>query len=123
MADTRECVAMPLRPGTTPPSDVTDHKAVLCLGVSTAPAAAVVEAAGTDRTARPGSHALLDHLQQLSPSRRRVRWVTGWAVNATVEQAIALLPAKGWTAALRQDGKVHEIKGLAATWFLARSPS
>ena len=40
-----------------------------------------------------------------------MRWVTGWAVNATDEQAIALLPAKVWTTALRQDGKVHEIKG------------
>ncbi|WP_189787510.1 hypothetical protein [Streptomyces capitiformicae] len=52
-----------------------------------------------------------------------MRWVTGWAVNATVEQAIALLPAKVWTAALRQDGKVHATKGPAATWFLTRSPS
>ncbi|MDG5809358.1 hypothetical protein P9869_43500 [Streptomyces ossamyceticus] len=37
--------------------------------------------------------------------------MTGWAVNAPDEQAIALLPAKVWTAALRPDGKVHEIKG------------
>lgn len=29
VADTRECVAMLLRPGTAPPSDVTDHQAVL----------------------------------------------------------------------------------------------
>jgi hypothetical protein len=40
-----------------------------------------------------------------------VRWVTGWAINATDEQAIARLPEKAWTAALRQDGEVHEIKG------------
>lgn len=52
-----------------------------------------------------------------------MRWVTGWAVNATDEQAIALLLAKVRTAVLRQDGKVHEIKGPAATWFLTRSPS
>jgi hypothetical protein len=52
-----------------------------------------------------------------------VRWVTGWAVNATDEQAIALLPEKVWTAALRQDGKVHELKRPAATWFPAMSPS
>ncbi|MEH0524763.1 MULTISPECIES: hypothetical protein [Streptomyces] len=49
--------------------------------------------------------------------------MTGWAVNATDEQAIALLPAKVRTAVLRQDGKVYEIKGPAATWFLTRSPS
>ncbi|MER7480843.1 hypothetical protein ABTX60_24895 [Streptomyces sp. NPDC126510] len=49
--------------------------------------------------------------------------MTGWAVNATDEQTIALLPAKVGMAALRQDGKVHEIKGPAATWFLTRTPS
>ncbi|MFI2722537.1 hypothetical protein ACH5AI_40605 [Streptomyces collinus] len=58
------------------------------------------------------SRALLDHLQQLSASRRRVRWVTGWAIKRPGQQANALLPEKVWTAALRQDGKVHEIKGL-----------
>ncbi|TJZ96487.1 hypothetical protein [Actinacidiphila oryziradicis] len=51
------------------------------------------------------SHDVLDHLQTLTTSRRRVRWVTGWAINATDEQAIALLPENVWTAALRQDGE------------------
>jgi hypothetical protein len=40
-----------------------------------------------------------------------VCWVTGWAINTTDEQAIALLPEKVWTAALRQDSGLHEIKG------------
>ncbi|GFH37927.1 hypothetical protein [Streptomyces pacificus] len=47
----------------------------------------------------------------LSTSRRRVRWVTGWAINTADEKAIALLPERVWTAALRQDGRLHEIKG------------
>ena len=63
------------------------------------------------------SHEVLDHLQTLTTSRRRVRWVTGWAINATDEQAIALLPEQVWTAALRQDGEVHEIKGPDGEWI------
>ncbi|WP_370155883.1 transposase [Streptacidiphilus sp. EB129] len=63
------------------------------------------------------SHDVLDHLQTLTTSRRRVRWVTGWAVNDTDEQAIALLPETVWTTALRQDGKAHEIKGPDGEWI------
>src|SRR5262249_1790493 len=62
------------------------------------------------------SHDVLDHLQSLTTSRRRVRWVTGWGINDTDEQAIALLPETVWTAALRQDGEVHEIKGPDGEW-------
>ncbi|MFD4976158.1 transposase [Streptomyces sp. NPDC058424] len=47
----------------------------------------------------------------LTTSRRQVRWVTGWAIHTADEQAIALLPETVWTAALRQDGEFHEIKG------------
>jgi hypothetical protein len=63
------------------------------------------------------SQALLEHLQSLTTSRRRVRWVTGWAINTTDEAAIALLPETVWTAALRQDGAVHEIKGPDGEWL------
>ncbi|MFD8393478.1 transposase [Streptomyces sp. NPDC059680] len=37
--------------------------------------------------------------------------MTGWAINTADEDAIALLPESTWTAALRQDGTVHEVKG------------
>ncbi|MGW1466613.1 hypothetical protein ACWCPT_19960 [Streptomyces sp. NPDC002308] len=37
--------------------------------------------------------------------------MTGWAINTADEQAIAPLPEKVWTAALRQDGGLYEIKG------------
>jgi len=63
------------------------------------------------------SHDVLDHLQSLTTSRRRVRWVTGWAINEVDEQAIALLPEKVWTAALRQDGAPHDIKGPDGEWI------
>src|SRR5690349_459109 len=44
------------------------------------PAAAMVETAG-DIDGAAFSHEVLDHLQALPISRRRVRRVTGWAVN------------------------------------------
>ncbi|MFF3062826.1 transposase, partial [Streptomyces sp. NPDC057909] len=110
VANTRECVAMLLRPGNAAPNDVDDHKSVLASAFRQLPlplrSKLLVRIDGT-----AFSHEVLDHLQSLTTSRRRVRWVTGWAINATDEQAIALLPEKVWTAALRQDGEVHEIKG------------
>ncbi|MFJ2420725.1 IS1380 family transposase [Streptomyces brevispora] len=110
VANTRECVAMLLRPGNAAANDVADHKRVL--------AAALRQLAlplwsklliRIDGAAF--SHDVLDHLQHLTTSRRRVRWVTGWAIHTADEAAIALLPEEVWTAALRQDGEIHEIKG------------
>ncbi|MFR9800634.1 IS1380 family transposase [Streptomyces sp. MS06] len=110
VANTRECVVMLLRPGNAAANDVADHRTVL--------AAALRQLAlplwsklliRIDGAAF--SHALLDHLQSLTTSRRRVRWVTGWAIHTADEAAIARLPEKVWTAALRQDGEVHEITG------------
>jgi hypothetical protein len=116
VANTRECVAMLLRPGNAPPNDVADHKSVLASALRQLPlplwSKLLVRIDGA-----AFSHALLDHLQQLSTSRRRVRWVTGWAINTVDEQAIALLPENVWTAALRQDGEIHEIKGSDGEWL------
>jgi hypothetical protein len=116
VANTRECVAMLLRPGNAPPNDVADHKAVLAAALRQLPlplwSKLLVRIDGA-----AFSHDVLDHLQALTTSRRRVRWVTGWAINETDEQAIALLPETVWTAALRQDGGVHEIKGPDGEWL------
>jgi hypothetical protein len=110
VANTRECVAMLLRPGNAPPNDVADHKSVLAAALRQLPlplwSKLLVRIDGA-----AFSHDVLDHLQTLTTSRRRVRWVTGWAINDTDEQAIARLPETVWTAALRQDGGIHEIKG------------
>ncbi|MFE2179258.1 hypothetical protein [Streptomyces sp. NPDC059455] len=43
--------------------------------------------------------------------------MTGWAIDTTDEQAIALLPEQVWTSALRQDGEVHKIKGPDGEWL------
>jgi hypothetical protein len=110
VANTRECVAMMLRPGNAPPNDVADHKTVLAAALRQLPlplwSKLLVRIDGA-----AFSHDVLDHLQSLSTSRRRVRWVTGWAINEADEEAIARLPEQVWTAAQRQDGQVHEITG------------
>jgi hypothetical protein len=110
VANTRECVAMLLRPGNAAPNDVADHKTVLATALRQLPlplwSKLLIRIDGA-----AFSHALLDHLQALTTSRRRVRWVTGWAINHTDEQAIALLPENVWATALRQDGEVHQITG------------
>lgn len=116
VANTRECVAMLLRPGNAPPNDVADHKSVLAAALRQLPlplwSKLLIRIDGA-----AFSHALLDHLQTLTTSRRRVRWVTGWAINTTDEQAIALLPEQVWSPALRQDGEPHEIKGPDGEWI------
>jgi Transposase DDE domain group 1 len=110
VANTRECVAMLLRPGNATSNDVADHQTVLTAALRQLPlplwSKVLVRIDGA-----AFSHALLEHLQSLTTSRRRVRWVTGWAINTTDEAAIALLPEKVWATALRQDGTVHEITG------------
>jgi DDE family transposase len=101
---------MPLRPGNAAANDVADHKTVLAAALRQLPLPAwsklLIRIDGA-----AVSHGILDHLQTLTTSRRRVRWVTGWAIHTADEQAIARLPEKVWTAALRQDGEVHAIKG------------
>ncbi|WAX80120.1 IS1380 family transposase [Streptomyces sp. KMM 9044] len=110
LANTRECVTMLLRPGNAASNDVADHKTVLAAALRQLPlplwSKLLVRIDGA-----AFSHGLLEHLQALTTSRRRVRWVTGWAINTADEAAIALLPADVWNDALRQDGEVHEIKG------------
>ncbi|MGW4519384.1 IS1380 family transposase [Streptomyces sp. NPDC004393] len=110
VANTRECVAMLLRCGNAAANDVADHKTVLAAALRQLPlplwSKLLVRIDGA-----AFSHALLDHLTFLTTSRRRVRWVTGWAIHTMDEEAIARLPEKVWTDALRQDGEVHAIKG------------
>jgi hypothetical protein len=110
LANTRECVAMLLRRGNAAPNDVADHKQVLAAALRQLPlplwSKLLVRIDGA-----AFSHGVLDHLQSLTTTRRRVRFVTGWAVNTADEQAIALLPEGVWAAGVRQDGQVHEITG------------
>ena len=110
LANTHECVAMLLRPGNAAPNDVGDHQQVLAAALRQLPlppwSKLLVRIDGA-----AFSHGVLNHLAALTTTRRRVRLITGWAINDTDEQAIALLPERVWTAAVRQDGQLHETKG------------
>lgn len=93
IANRRECVAMLLRPGNAPPNDIADYKTVLAAALRGLPlppwSKLLVRIDGA-----AFSHGLLDHLQTLTTSWRRVRFVTGWAINTADEQAITLLPER-----------------------------
>jgi len=59
------------------------------------------------------SHELISHLLSLSSRRRTVLFTCGWAITAADEQAIRLLPAAAWQAAVGQDGTVQHDKHVA----------
>ncbi len=59
------------------------------------------------------SHELIGHLLSLSSRRRTVLFTCGWAITEADEQAIRLLPATGWQAAVDQDGVVQDDKHVA----------
>ena len=68
------------------------------------------------------SHELINHLLSLSSRCRTVLFTCGWAITGTDEQAIRLLPATGWYAAVDQDGAVQHDKHVAEiTGLLSRA--
>src|SRR5260370_22657977 len=68
------------------------------------------------------SHELITHLLSLSSRRRTVLFTCGWAITGADEQAIRLLPAAAWQAAVDQDGVVQEDKHVAEiTHLLSRA--
>jgi hypothetical protein len=113
VANTRECVAM-LLGRATPPQRCRRPQGALTAALRQLPvwSKLLIRIDGA-----AFSHALLDHLGSLTTSRRRVRWVTGWAINTVDEEAIALMPESVWTTAPRQDGAPHEIKGSDGEWL------
>ncbi|HTQ88914.1 MAG TPA: transposase, partial [Streptosporangiaceae bacterium] len=68
------------------------------------------------------SHELISHLLSLASRRRTVLFTCGWAITEADEQAIGLLPAAAWQAAVDQDGVVQEDKHVAEiTRLLSRA--
>jgi hypothetical protein len=68
------------------------------------------------------SHELITHLLSLSSRRRIVLFTSGWMITEADEQAIRLLPATAWQAAVDQDGAVQEDKHVAEiTHLLSRA--
>jgi hypothetical protein len=112
LANTAESLAMLLRPGNAGSNTFADHAAVLTAALRQIPSRmrsrllVRVDGAGA-------SHELISHLLSLSSRRRTVLFTSGWAITGADEQAIRLLPAATWQAAVDQDGVVQEDKHVA----------
>ncbi|HEY2577615.1 MAG TPA: IS1380 family transposase, partial [Streptosporangiaceae bacterium] len=110
--NTRECLAMLLRPGNAGSNTFTDHKKVLAAAIRQVPARfrrrimVRVDGAGA-------SHDLVKHLLSLSSARRNVLFTCGWMITAADEQAIRLLAAGAWKPGTAQDGSAEKDKDAA----------
>jgi hypothetical protein len=95
LANTRECLAMLLRPGNAGSNTFTDHKEVLAAAIRQVPSRfrrkilVRVDGAGA-------SHDLIKHLLSLSSPRRDVLFTCGWMITAADEDAIRQVPAGAW---------------------------
>lgn len=110
--NTRECLAMLLRPGNAGSNTFTDHKEVLTAAIGQVPGRfrwkmlVRVDGAGA-------SHDLIGHLLSLSSPRRIMRFTCGWTIRDEDEQAIKMLPAGAWKPGTAQDGTIEEDKDIA----------
>jgi hypothetical protein len=118
-ANTAESLAMLLRPGNAGSNTFADHLAVLTAALRQIPARMRsqllirVDGAGA-------CHELITHLLSLSSRRRTVLFTSGWMITAADEEAIGLLPAAAWQAAVDQDGAVQQGKHVAEITHLMR---
>jgi hypothetical protein len=112
LANTRECLAMLLRPGNAGSNTFTDHKEVLTAALKQIPAAfrkkVLIRLDGAG-----ASHELVTHLLSLSTKRMTVLFTCGWTILDTDEDAIAALPGHAWQPGLLQDGGIEEDKDCA----------
>jgi hypothetical protein len=121
LANTAESLAMLLRPGNAGSNTFADHAAVLGAAIRQIPSRmrsrllVRIDGAGA-------SHELITHLLSLTTRRRSVLFTCGWMITGADEQAIRLLPAAAWQAAIGQDGVMQEDKHVAEiTHLLSRA--
>jgi hypothetical protein len=112
LANTRECLAMLLRPGNAGSNTFADHRDVLAAALKQVPVKfrrrilVRVDGAGA-------SHDLVRHLLAMSSLRRTVLFTCGWMITAADEAAIMQLPADAWKPGIAQDGAAEEDKDVA----------
>jgi hypothetical protein len=91
-ANTRECLAMLLRPGNAGSNTFADHKEVLAAAIRQVPvrfrARIIVRVVGAG-----ASHELIKHLLAMSSPRRKALFTCGWMIIAADEDAIRRVPA------------------------------
>jgi hypothetical protein len=108
-ANTRESLAMLLRPGNAGSNTFTDHRDVLAAALRQVPARfrgkilVRVDGAGA-------SHELIKHLLGMSSPRRKVLFTCGWMITDADEAAIMRVPELAWQPGTGQDGSVEEDK-------------
>jgi hypothetical protein len=119
--NTRECLAMKLRPGNAGSNTFTDHQEVLADALKQVPSRfrrkvmVRVDGAGA-------SHDLIRHLLSLSSKRKTVLFTTGWMITAADENAIRKIPAGAWKPGTCQDGTAEQDKDTAEiTGLLSRA--
>jgi len=111
-SNTRECLAMLLRPGNAGSNTFTDHRDVLAAALRQVPVRfrrkilVRVDGAGA-------SHELIKHLLALSSPRRAMLFTCGWMITAADEDAIKMVPAGAWQPGIGQDGIPEEDKHVA----------
>jgi hypothetical protein len=111
-ANTRECLAMLLRPGNAGSNTFTDHEEVLAAAIRQVPARfrgkilVRVDGAGA-------SHELIKHLLSMSSPRRILLFTCGWMITAADEDAIRKVPAGAWKPGTGQDGRAETDKDVA----------
>jgi hypothetical protein len=111
-ANTRECLAMLLRPGNAGSNTFTDHKDVLAAAIRQVPARfrrkvlVRVDGAGA-------SHELIKHLLGMSSPRRKALFSCGWMITGADEAAIMAVPASAWKPGIGQDGTAEQDKDVA----------
>src|SRR5262249_2144038 len=116
-ANTRECLAMLLRPGNAGSNTFTDHKEVLAAALRQVPARmrrrllVRVDGAGA-------SHDIIGHLLAMSSPQWKVLFTCGWTILEADEAAIAALPAGAWQPGLLQDGGLEHDKDCAEVTHL-----
>jgi hypothetical protein len=121
LANTRECLAMLLRPGNAGSNTFADHQEVLAAALRQIPARfrrkilVRVDGAGA-------SHELIEHLLSLCSPRRKALFTCGWMITAADEAAIRQLPAGAWKPGTAQDGTIEKDKAVAEiTHLLTRA--
>jgi hypothetical protein len=111
-SNTRECLAMLLRPGNAGSNTFTGHKDVLAAAIRQVPARfrrkILLRADGAG-----ASHELIKHLLSLSSPRRTVLVTCGWMITEADEDAIKIVPAGAWKPGIAQDGTLEEDKAAA----------
>jgi hypothetical protein len=110
--NTRECLAMLLRPGNAGSNTFADRREVLSAALRQVPARLRrrllirIDGAGA-------SHDLIGHLLGMSSPQWKVMFTCGWAITEADEAAITALPADAWKPGIRQDGSIEQDKEVA----------